>query len=175
MALDPKAPTTHGISYCRSQKRCSTDTSVLLLTSPCPSQPLSLSTTNIAGHHRCPVDRRLRAVPLSVIRGPSKSFTANMRIPSCFHAIPRQWRTPKTLIGFFVLELALTVAALALYGIAAPDLYRTKLWQEGSNHGWNSNPNQLIYAAANYRPVVEPLPWSQLYVSIILYSEVVVN
>jgi len=56
-----KAPMTHGVSYCRSQKRCWT---VLLLTSPCPSQPVSLSTTtNIAGHHRCPVDRRLRAVP----------------------------------------------------------------------------------------------------------------
>lgn len=98
-----------------------------------------------------------------------------MRIPSCFHAIPRQWRTPKTLIAFFAVELALTVAALALYGIAAPDLYRTSLWQEGSNHGWNSNPNELVYAAANYRPVVEPLPWSQLYVSMILYSQYIMT
>ncbi|KAL8897040.1 MAG: hypothetical protein Q9192_002781, partial [Flavoplaca navasiana] len=35
------------------------------------------------------------------------------------------------------------------------------LWQEGSDHGWNSNPNSIIYAYANYRPVHTPLPWSQ--------------
>ncbi|MCJ1271352.1 hypothetical protein MMC22_011252 [Lobaria immixta] len=84
-----------------------------------------------------------------------------MKIPSFFHAIPRHWRTRKVLIGLFVLELCVTVAALALYGIASPDLYRTKLWQEGSDHGWNSNPNQILYAYANYRPVHYPLPWSK--------------
>lgn len=87
-----------------------------------------------------------------------------MNISSCFHAIPRRWRTPKVLIGLFILELLITVAALALFGIASPDLYRTKLWQEGSDHGWNSNPNQILYAYANYRPIHYPLPWSQLYV-----------
>ena len=61
-------------------------------------------------------------------------------------------------------EMPLSVAALALYGIASPDLYRTQFWQEGSNHGWNSNPNQLIYAYANYKPISPPLPWSGKYV-----------
>ena len=89
-----------------------------------------------------------------------------MRIPSFLSSIPRQWRTPKVVLGLFALELPLTIAALALFGIAQPDLYRTRFWQEGANHGWNSNPNQLIYAIANYRPVKTPLPWSQLFVAL---------
>lgn len=86
-----------------------------------------------------------------------------MRVPSFLSSIPRQWRTPKVLLALFVVELPLTIAVLALFGIAQPDLYRTRFWQEGANHGWNSNPNQLIYAIANYRPVKTPLPWSQLF------------
>ena len=65
--------------------------------------------------------------------------------------------------GLFAVEVAFSVAALALFGIAQPDLYRTRLWQEGSDHGWNSNPNSIIYAYANYKPIKVPLPWSQLY------------
>lgn len=83
---------------------------------------------------------------------------------SFLSSIPRQWRTPKVLVGLFVIELPLSIAALALFGIAQPDLYRTKFWQEGSDQGWNSNPNQLIYAAANYKSINAPLPWSQLFV-----------
>lgn len=58
----------------------------------------------------------------------------------------------------------MTIAALALFGIADPDLYRTKLWQAGSDAGFNSNPNELLYAYANYRPIKTPLVWSSLYV-----------
>ena len=86
-----------------------------------------------------------------------------MKVPSYLSSIPRQWRTPKVLIGLFILEVPLTIAALALFGIAQPDLYRTRFWQEGADQGWNSNPNQLIYAIANYRPIKAPLPWSQLF------------
>ncbi|MCJ1376159.1 hypothetical protein MMC20_007399 [Loxospora ochrophaea] len=75
--------------------------------------------------------------------------------------IPNLWRTPKVIIALLVLEIPLTIAALALFGIADPDLYRTSLWQEGANHGWNSNPNEILYAYANYRPISVPLPWSQ--------------
>lgn len=63
-----------------------------------------------------------------------------------------------------VLEFPFTVALLALFGIAAPDLYRTLLWQDGANNGFNSNPNAALYAAANYRPYTTPKVWSQLYV-----------
>lgn len=87
-----------------------------------------------------------------------------MALKDRFKAIPRKWRTPRTILYLFALELLIEIAALALFGIAQPDLYRTRLWQEGSNHGWNSNPNSIIYAYANYRPISTPLPWSQLYV-----------
>lgn len=82
---------------------------------------------------------------------------------SSFSYIPRKWRTPKLLVGLFVAELPLSIAILALFGIAQPNLYRTQFWQEGSDHGWNSNPNQIIYAYANYNPIKAPLPWSQLF------------
>jgi hypothetical protein len=68
---------------------------------------------------------------------------------------------------FYVLvvsEFPFTVALLALFGIADPDLYRTLLWQDGSDNGFNSNPNAALYAAANYRPYTTPKVWSQLYV-----------
>ncbi|KAI4171749.1 MAG: hypothetical protein LQ343_004000 [Gyalolechia ehrenbergii] len=84
-----------------------------------------------------------------------------MALKDRFKAIPRKWRTPRTILYLFALELLIEIAALALFGIAQPDLYRTRLWQEGSNHGWNSNPNSIIYAYANYRPISTPLPWSQ--------------
>ena len=85
-----------------------------------------------------------------------------MTLRSCFDAIPKQWRTHRTIRILFSIEMALTIPALALYGIAQPDLYRTQFWQEGSDHGWNSSPDQIIYAAANYKPVKAPLPWRQL-------------
>ncbi|KAH8597564.1 hypothetical protein B0O99DRAFT_617689 [Bisporella sp. PMI_857] len=76
--------------------------------------------------------------------------------------ISRKWKWPKVLIGLFALELATTVAALALFGIADPDLYRTKLWQIGSDNGFNSSPKQILYAYANYRPIPKtPFVWSQ--------------
>jgi len=54
------------------------------------------------------------------------------------------------------------VAALALFGIASPDLYRTQLWQVGSDNGFNSSPLQILYAYANYRPLPKtPFVWSQ--------------
>jgi len=77
--------------------------------------------------------------------------------------IARHWKLPKILISLFALELPLTVAALALFGIASPDTYRTALWSEGAQHGWNSNPNEVIYASANSRPLTVPMVWSQLY------------
>ena len=69
---------------------------------------------------------------------------------------------------FYVLviaEIPVTVALLALFGIATPDTYRTKLWQDGSDNGFNSSPLSGLYAAANYRPYNTPKVWSQLYAS----------
>lgn len=60
------------------------------------------------------------------------------------------------------LEFCLTVALLALVGIASPNLYRTKLWGDGADNGFNSSPTAGLYAAANYRPYTTPRVWSQL-------------
>jgi hypothetical protein len=79
---------------------------------------------------------------------------------SCF--IPRDWRWPKVMLGLLVAEFPFTVANLALFGIASPNLYRTKLWQEGADLGFNSSPQTILYAFANYKPVKTPLVWSSL-------------
>lgn len=69
---------------------------------------------------------------------------------------------PKVLYTLFVIELAGTVAALALFGIADPNLFRTALWQIGSDLGFNSSPLEVLYAYANYRPIPKiPFVWSQ--------------
>ncbi|KAF2109650.1 hypothetical protein BDV96DRAFT_604541 [Lophiotrema nucula] len=77
---------------------------------------------------------------------------------SCF--LPRQWRWPKVMLAFLIAEFPFTVANLALFGIASPNLYRTKLWQEGSDHGWASRPDTVLYSIANHQPVHTPLVWS---------------
>ncbi|EHY59780.1 hypothetical protein HRR83_008316 [Exophiala dermatitidis] len=76
--------------------------------------------------------------------------------------LSRRWRPNKwPFYGLLLLELPLTVALLALFGIAAPNLYRTKLWQDGADNGFNSSPTTGLYAAANYRPYTTPKVWSQ--------------
>ena len=60
-------------------------------------------------------------------------------------------------------ELPITIALLALFGIASPDLYRTRLWKDGAENGFNSSPQRMVYELANYRPYTTPKVWSQLY------------
>jgi len=80
--------------------------------------------------------------------------------------LSRKWKWPKVLIALMVFELAGTVAALALFGIADPNLFRTSLWQVGSDNGFNSSPKQILYAYANYRPIPKtPFVWSQTLTS----------
>jgi hypothetical protein len=75
--------------------------------------------------------------------------------------IPRHWRLPSVLWGLIIFELPFTVANLTLFGIAQPNLYRTILWKQGGDLGFNSDPTTVLYAAANYRPVETPIVWSQ--------------
>ncbi|EXJ88598.1 hypothetical protein A1O1_05528 [Capronia coronata CBS 617.96] len=75
--------------------------------------------------------------------------------------LSRRWKPNKwPFYGLLAIELALTIALLALFGIAAPNLYRTKLWQDGADNGFNSSPATGLYAAANYRPYTTPKVWS---------------
>ena len=77
--------------------------------------------------------------------------------------MPRHWRLQRGLYGLLMLELAVSVAALALFGIASPNLYRTQLWAEGAALGFNSDPTTVALARANYRPVATPLVWAAMY------------
>ena len=77
--------------------------------------------------------------------------------------LPREWKAPVLLKALFVLEFCGTVAALALFGIASPNLFRTALWKDGARNGFNSDPNLILYAYANHKTPPEiPLVWSQL-------------
>lgn len=82
-----------------------------------------------------------------------------------FFYLPRTFRKVIVLRLLLLLEFPFTVATLALTGISHPNLYRTKLWQDGYENGFNSAPIRQQYAMANYRPYSTPHPWAQLYVS----------
>lgn len=75
-----------------------------------------------------------------------------------------------TVIGLVISEFPLTVAALALFGIADGNTYRSKLWQDGNLNGFNSSPTAALYAAANHQKYTTPLIWSNLYVLLLSYS-----
>ncbi|OJJ68467.1 hypothetical protein ASPBRDRAFT_133183 [Aspergillus brasiliensis CBS 101740] len=83
-----------------------------------------------------------------------------MRMPPLRDLFPTKWRNHNLLYILMTIELPLTVIILTLTGIASHDLYRTKLWQDGADNGFNSSPNERIYAAANYRPFKTPIVWS---------------
>ena len=78
--------------------------------------------------------------------------------------ITRHWRYANLMYGLFVVEFLLIVAVLTLFGIADPNTYRTKLWQNGADKGFNSDPSIVLYSYANYKPIDTPVVWSQLYV-----------
>lgn len=80
----------------------------------------------------------------------------------------RHWgkRSYLVMFGLIGAELALTVSLLALFGIADPDTYRTKLWRDGYLNGFNSSPSQPIFDLVNGGDYVVPLVWSEQYVSI---------
>ncbi|KAF5666511.1 hypothetical protein FHETE_6186 [Fusarium heterosporum] len=70
--------------------------------------------------------------------------------------------TTKTPIALILLEMAISTTALILFSLAYPVSFRSRLWENGGEEGWNSNPNQRIYFYANHRePPEVPLIWSQ--------------
>lgn len=73
---------------------------------------------------------------------------------------PRRHRHYKLTLWLMVAELPITVVILTLTGIASHNTYRTLLWQDGADNGFNSAPNAALYAAANYRPYTAPMVWS---------------
>lgn len=72
------------------------------------------------------------------------------------------WKWPRIFISLMIFELSATIIALALFSIAQPNLFRTKLWQVGYDHGLNSSPAQILYAYANHRPLPTiPFVWTE--------------
>ncbi|GFN21473.1 hypothetical protein AtubIFM55763_006251 [Aspergillus tubingensis] len=83
-----------------------------------------------------------------------------MRMPPLRDLFPTKWRNHNLMYILMTIELPLTVIILTLTGIASHDLYRTKLWQDGADNGFNSSPNERLYAAANHRSFKTPIVWS---------------
>ncbi|KAL3291637.1 hypothetical protein RB213_008670 [Colletotrichum asianum] len=74
--------------------------------------------------------------------------------------MPARTRLPVALL--LCLESVVVLGALALFGIAYPDRFRSRLWRNGGEEGWCSNPRLRIYFYANYEePPEMPRIWSQ--------------
>ncbi|KGO73346.1 hypothetical protein PITC_086340 [Penicillium italicum] len=73
---------------------------------------------------------------------------------------PKKHRHHKLVLWLMAWEFPITIVMLTLTGIASHNLYRTLLWQDGADNGFNSAPNEALYAAANYRPFKTPMVWS---------------
>ncbi|KAF4469555.1 hypothetical protein FALBO_3547 [Fusarium albosuccineum] len=70
--------------------------------------------------------------------------------------------TTKIPFALILVEMAISVTAVVLFGLAYPDRFRSRLWENGGEEGWNSNPNHRIYFYANHREPPEiPLLWTQ--------------
>ncbi|KAJ5871357.1 uncharacterized protein N7529_003710 [Penicillium soppii] len=73
---------------------------------------------------------------------------------------PKKHRNHKLVLWLMAGEFPITIVMLTLTGIASHNLYRTLLWQDGADNGFNSAPNEALYAAANYRSFTPPMVWS---------------
>lgn len=79
-----------------------------------------------------------------------------------YHFLHRKWPSLPAMFLIMVPELLGTIAVLVLFGIAQPDLYRTQLWRAGDELGFNSSPNIVLYAYANYEPLpTVPFVWTR--------------
>ncbi|CAI7586046.1 hypothetical protein PCG10_007709 [Penicillium crustosum] len=73
---------------------------------------------------------------------------------------PKKHRNHKIVLWLMAGEFPITIVMLTLTGIASHNLYQTLLWQDGADNGFNSAPNEALYAAANYKPFKPPMVWS---------------
>jgi hypothetical protein len=78
-----------------------------------------------------------------------------------YRLFKRPFRAPKTMFWLLIPELLATVGTLVITALEQPDLFRTKFWQIGYDNGLNSDPNMILYAYANHRPLPTlPFVWS---------------
>ncbi|OKL60126.1 hypothetical protein UA08_04815 [Talaromyces atroroseus] len=76
--------------------------------------------------------------------------------------IPRLYKNHYLALYLMIAEFPFVIVILVLTGIASHDTYTTKLWQDGANNGFNSAPNQIVYALTNGRSYKVPIVWSSL-------------
>ncbi|KAJ5109108.1 hypothetical protein N7456_005783 [Penicillium angulare] len=74
--------------------------------------------------------------------------------------MPRKWRDRKLMFYTMAAEIPFCITVLTLTGIASHNTYTSLLWADGYKNGFNSSPDESLYAAANYRPYKAPLVWS---------------
>lgn len=68
----------------------------------------------------------------------------------------------KVPLSLLLVEFTIALTAVILFGLAFPNRFRWRLWENGGEEGWNSNPNQRIYFYANHRePYEVPYLWQQ--------------
>ncbi|KAL2683133.1 hypothetical protein Neosp_007600 [[Neocosmospora] mangrovei] len=69
---------------------------------------------------------------------------------------------PKVPLSLLLVEFTISLMAVILFGLAFPDRFRSRLWENGGEEGWNSNPNKIIYYYANHRePPKVPFLWQK--------------
>ncbi|KAG8673224.1 hypothetical protein FPOAC2_06661 [Fusarium poae] len=72
--------------------------------------------------------------------------------------------TPSTQTPFALIlaEMVVSITTVILFGLEYPADFRSRLWENGGELGYNSNPNQRIYFYANHlEPPEVPFIWSQ--------------
>lgn len=76
--------------------------------------------------------------------------------------IAKNYRNHNVVYILMAVELVFILPILIFAGIASHDRYRTKLWQDGYENGFNSSPNTEVYTLANYQSYSIPKVWSSL-------------
>ncbi|KAK3335345.1 hypothetical protein B0T19DRAFT_452287 [Cercophora scortea] len=79
-----------------------------------------------------------------------------------YFILHRKWRVKWPMYWGMIPELLGVIAMLVLFGLQQPDVFRSQFWAIGYQEGFNSNPNMILYAYANHRPLPDiPFVWSQ--------------
>jgi hypothetical protein len=73
-----------------------------------------------------------------------------------------RWASMRVVWCLICFEVPLTIALLVLFGVADPNTYRTLLWLDGFENGFNSNPSQPVFNLVNGGQYKTPLVWSEL-------------
>ncbi|EMR84399.1 hypothetical protein BcDW1_6909 [Botrytis cinerea BcDW1] len=72
------------------------------------------------------------------------------------------WHRLKGRVYFMLIEAQLIITIICLFLVGYPAATRKALWEEGGEHGFNSDPKMRIYFYANYvQPPEIPYIWSR--------------